>query len=186
MGILRNLVFIVRQRLDSRSRISANVYMKGHENIQLGHGCKIHDSASLDASRGLLSLGERVIINRFAYLQADKGGVQLGNRVEINNFTIINGTGGVTIGDDTLIGPGVRIISYQHQYAAGVLIRDQPTLALPIHIGRDVWIGANAIILAGVSIGDGAVIGSGAVVTKDVVDNAVMVGVPAKKIKVRS
>ncbi len=186
MGILKNVVFTIKHRLSSRSRISANVYIKGHKNISLGQQCKIHDSASLDASRGVLSLGDKVTVNRFAYLQADRGGVRLGNRVEINNFSIINGTGGVVIGDDTLLGPGVRIISYQHQYNAGTLIRSQPTLAKPIHIGRDVWIGANAVILAGVTIGDGAVIGAGSVVTRDVAANVVMAGVPAKQIKVRN
>jgi acetyltransferase-like isoleucine patch superfamily enzyme len=186
MGILKNVLFVIKHRLSSHSRISANVYIKGHKNISLGQRCKIHDSASLDASRGVLSLGDRVTLNRFAYLQADKGGIRLGNRVEVNNFSIINGTGGVVIGDDTLIGPGVRIISYQHQYDAGKLIREQPSVAKAIQIGRDVWIGANAIILAGVTIGDGAVVGAGAVVTKDVASNAVVVGVPAKQVKSRS
>jgi len=53
----------------------------------------------------------------------------------------------------------------------------------PVHIGRDVWIGANAVILPGVTIGDGAVIAAGAVVTKDVPENTVAGGVPAKVIK---
>ena len=53
----------------------------------------------------------------------------------------------------------------------------------PISIGKNVWIGANATVLAGVSIGDGAVIAAGAVVTKDVPENTVVGGVPAKTIK---
>ena len=53
----------------------------------------------------------------------------------------------------------------------------------PIHIGRDVWIGANAVILPGITIGDGAVIAAGAVVTKDVPENTVAGGVPARVIK---
>ena len=56
-------------------------------------------------------------------------------------------------------------------------------IAQPIHIGKNVWIGSNATILAGVSIGNGAVIGAGSVVTKDVPENTVYAGVPAKKIK---
>ncbi|HDZ8876661.1 hypothetical protein J4G66_16215 [Aeromonas dhakensis] len=54
-----------------------------------------------------------------------------------------------------------------------------------IKIGNDVWIGANAIILPGVTIGDGAVVGAGAVVTRDVPDYAIVVGVPAKVIRQR-
>jgi len=73
----------------------------------------------------------------------------------------------------------VRIISYQHRHARGATIRSQPVDAKPIRIGRDVWLGANAIILAGVTIGDGAVVAAGAVVREDVPPYAVVAGVPA-------
>ena len=53
----------------------------------------------------------------------------------------------------------------------------------PIHIGKNVWIGANATVLAGVNIGDGAVVAAGAVVTKDVEPNTIVGGVPAKLLK---
>lgn len=187
MRLLRTLLFALRARLANGSRVSAGAYLKGHGNIRLGAKCKIHDGASLDASRGPgIDLGEQVTLNRYAYLQGDKGGVRLGHRVEVNNFSIINGTGGVDIGDDSLIGPGVRIISYQHRHAAGVPIRCQPSEAKPIRIGRDVWIGANAVILAGITIGDGAVVGAGAVVTRDVTPGAIVAGVPARMIKTRA
>lgn len=180
MRFLKTLLFSLRNRLTGGSRVSPNAYLKGHANIRLGSKCKIHDSASLDASRGPgIELGDQVTVNRYAYLQGDKGGIRFGNRVEINNYSIINGTGGVDVGDDTLIGPGVRIISYQHQYAADATIRSQPTIAAPVRIGSDVWIGANAVILAGITIGNGAVIGAGAVVTHDVAMNTIVVGVPA-------
>lgn len=186
MRFLKTLMFSLRARLANGSRVSPGAYLKGHGNIRLGDKCKIHDAASLDASRGPgIDLGKQVTVNRYAYLQGDNGGIRLGDRVEINNFSIVNGTGGVDVGDDTLIGPGVRIVSYQHQYAAGATIRSQPTVAAPIRIGRDVWIGANAVILAGITIGDGAVVGAGAVVTRDVADNAIVVGVPARPMKER-
>jgi acetyltransferase-like isoleucine patch superfamily enzyme len=140
----------------------------------------------VDASRSPgVRLGDKVTLNRYAYVQGGNGGVRLGNRVEINNFSIVNGTGGVEIGDDTLLGPGVRMISYQHRYARGATIRSQPVDARPIRVGRDVWIGANAVILAGVTIGDGAVVAAGAVVRDDVPDYAVVAGVPATIRKMR-
>lgn len=179
MNPFRQLMFILRQRRVG-NRISFSAYLKGYEKIELGRGCKIHADASVDASRSIgVRLGDQVTLNRYAYVQGGKGGVRLGNRVEINNFSIVNGTGGVDIGDDTLIGPGVRIISYQHQYASDTAIRLQPTIAIPIHIGRDCWLGANCVILAGVSIGDGAVVAAGAVVTKDVPPLTIVAGVPA-------
>ena len=179
MNPIKHLLFILSQRR-AGNRVSFSAYIKGYENILLGRGCKIHADASVDASRSPgVAFGDKVTLNRFAYVQGGNGGVRLGNRVEINNFSIINGTGGVDIGDDTLVGPGVRIISYQHRYAAGSPVRTQPVDARPIRIGRDVWIGANAIILAGVSIDDGAVIAAGAVVRADVPALAVVAGVPA-------
>jgi acetyltransferase-like isoleucine patch superfamily enzyme len=176
---LRHLLFILRQR-HAGNRVSISAYLKGHEKIALGRGCKIHADASVDASRSPgVTCGDKVTLNRYAYVQGGNGGVRLGDRVEINNFSIVNGTGGVDIGEDTLVGPGVRIISYQHRHARGETIRTQPVDAKPIRIGRDVWLGANAVILAGVTIGDGAVIAAGAVVREDVPPYAVVAGVPA-------
>ena len=179
MNVFAHLMFIVRQRR-AGNRVSFSAYIKGHERIEMGHGCKIHADASVDASRSPgVRFGDKVTLNRYAYVQGGNGGVRLGDRVEINNFSIVNGTGGVDIGDDTVIGPGVRIISYHHRYARGATIHSQPVDALPIRIGCDVWLGANSIILAGVTIGDGAVIAAGAVVREDVPPYAVVAGVPA-------
>lgn len=185
MNPIKHLLFILRQR-SAGNRVSFSAYLKGYEHIELGTGCKIHADASLDASRSTgVRFGDKVTLNRYAYIQGGAGGVRLGSGVEVNNFSIINGTGGVEIGDDTLIGPGVRIISYQHQIARDQLIRNQPTIAYPIRIGKDVWLGANCVILAGVTIGDGAVIAAGAIVREDVPAYAVAAGVPATTRKFR-
>lgn len=186
MRWLETLLFAWRARLTNRSRVSLGAYLKGCRNIHLGAHCKVHSAASLDASKGgQIHLGIGVTINRYAYLQADRGGIRLGDRVEINNYTIINGTGAVTIGDDTLVGPGVRIISYQHGIAPGRIIREQPTTGQAITIGTGAWIGANAVILSGVTVGNGAVVAAGAVVNRDVPAGAVVAGVPARHIRNR-
>ena len=185
MNPLRHLLFVLKQR-GAGNRVSFAAYIKAPEKIRLGTGCKIHADASVDASRSAgVSFGDKVTLNRFAYVQGGNGGVRLGDRVEINNFSIINGTGGVDIGDDTLVGPGVRIISYQHRHARGATIRSQAVDARPIRIGRDCWLGANAVILAGVTIGDGAVVAAGAVVREDVPVHAIVAGVPATVKKYR-
>ena len=185
MNPITHLLFILRQRR-AGNRVSFSAYLKGHERIALGRGCKIHADASVDASRSPgVRLGDKVTLNRYAYVQGGNGGVRLGNGVEINNYSIVNGTGGVDIGDDTLVGPGVRIISYQHRHAAATTIRSQPVDARPIRIGRDCWLGANSIIMAGVSIGDGAVVAAGAVVRADVPPGAIVAGVPATVKKYR-
>lgn len=92
----------------------------------------------------------------------------------------IQDQGGIYIGDNALIGHNVVLATLNHEenpQKRGNLI------PAPIKIGNDVWIGSNATILAGVTVGDGAIIAAGAVVTKDVGENAVVAGVPARYIR---
>ena len=186
MRLLETLIFAVKVRWQNRSRVSLRAYLKGTRFIRLNTRCKIHHRASIDASSGgRIELGSHVTINRYAYIQGGVG-IRIGDRVEINNFCVVDGTGGVEIGDGTLIGPGVRIVSYQHRFEGRCPIRDQGSDAKPVFIGRDVWIGANAVVLAGIKIGEGAVVGAGAVVTRDVPAWSVVTGVPARIVRVRA
>ncbi|MGX5202257.1 sugar O-acetyltransferase [Aliikangiella sp. IMCC44632] len=104
--------------------------------------------------------------------------LEIGNKVYLNvNCTIIDGAP-VKIGDDTLIGPNVQILTINHP--TNPALRAQRTnLASPVNIGKNVWIGAGAIILPGVNIGDNSVIAAGSVVTKTVPDNCLYAGNPA-------
>lgn len=93
----------------------------------------------------------------------------------------------IIFGDNVLVGPGVKILSTDHgMRLSNVPMTFQDRVQKDIKIGNDVWIGANSVITAGISIADGAVIAAGAVVTKDVAENAVVAGVPAKFIKSRT
>ena len=88
--------------------------------------------------------------------------------------------GGIVIDDGALIGHGVVLATLNHDMAPE---KRQALHPAPIHIGKGVWIGANATILAGVTIGDNAVVAAGAVVSKDVPADVIVGGVPAKPIK---
>lgn len=88
----------------------------------------------------------------------------------------------VTIGDYCMIGPNTVISTVGHPLTAEGR-RQHLSITAPIVIGNDVWIGANCVILPGVTIGNNVVIAAGAVVTKDVPNNCVVGGIPAKKIK---
>ena len=123
------------------------------------------------------TLGEGTRINPPIYvILADK--VKIGKNVVIMNGFQCMSAGGLTIEDDTMISLNCTIVTNNHD----VYERNISTCK-PVHIKRNVWIGVNVTILPGVTIGENAVVGAGAVVTKDVPDNAVVVGNPAKVIK---
>jgi maltose O-acetyltransferase len=119
-------------------------------------------------------------------VQIDKPSkLSMGDRVSINRGCVINAGGGIVIGDDVLIGPNVVIYSQNHNY----LDRTRPVASQGYTykktiIEDNVWIAAAAIILPGVTIGSGAVVAAGSVVTKDVAPNTLVVGNPARPIKV--
>lgn len=104
----------------------------------------------------------------------------IGDGCYINIGCTIQDQGGVTIGNGCQIGHHVTMVTINHDSDPAHRGDLHPE---PIVIGNDVWIGANATILPGVTIGDGAIVGAGSVVTKDVPARAVVAGVPAKIIK---
>lgn len=110
----------------------------------------------------------------------------VGNDVDFAFGVIITTNGGVSIGDRTLVGYRTQILSTNHNVPTGHgKIFSAGHEKKPVNIGSDVWIGANCIILPGVTIGEGAVIAAGSVVTKNVAPYTYAAGVPARMIKVR-
>jgi len=103
--------------------------------------------------------------------------LRIGKHVFINSGCRFQDQGGITLGDGALIGHNVVMATLNHSEQPEERANLHPA---PIHIGRNVWIGASATILSGVTIGDGAIVGAGAVVTRDVTENMIVAGVPAK------
>jgi acetyltransferase-like isoleucine patch superfamily enzyme len=103
----------------------------------------------------------------------------LGSRIDIGEYTHIRASGGVTIGDRVLVAAGAVITSREHPAA---LPRFGVVADAPVVIEDDVWIGAGAIVLPGVTIGRGAIVGAGAVVTGAVAPFTIVGGVPARMI----
>ncbi len=106
--------------------------------------------------------------------------ITIGNNVFINADCKFQDQGGITIDDGALIGHGVVLATLNHDMDPE---KRQQLHPAPIHIGKRVWIGANATVTGGVTIGDNSVVAAGAVVTKDVPANVVAGGVPARVIK---
>jgi acetyltransferase-like isoleucine patch superfamily enzyme len=112
--------------------------------------------------------------------------LEVGDDVDFALGVIVTTSGGVTIGSRTLIGYRAQIISANHKIPEGKgKVFDSGHEYKKVVIGSDCWIGANSLIMPGVTIGDGAVVAAGSVVTKDVLSYTVVAGVPAKKIRDR-
>jgi acetyltransferase-like isoleucine patch superfamily enzyme len=106
--------------------------------------------------------------------------ITIGNNVFFNTGCSFQDRGGIRIGNGSMLGMNVTIATLNH----GLSIETRNiTYPSPVIIGDNVWIGSNATILPGVTIGNNSVVAAGAVVTKDVPENTVVAGVPAKVVK---
>ncbi|MCC3269496.1 sugar O-acetyltransferase [Arthrobacter gengyunqii] len=117
----------------------------------------------------------------FPPFSADFGrNITLGKRVFINSGCRFQDQGGISIGDDCLIGHNAVLATLNHDLSPSRRADMHPA---PITIGRNVWLGSNVTVLPGVTIGNDAVVAAGAVVTKDVPARSVVVGSPARVIR---
>ena len=112
--------------------------------------------------------------------------IRIGRNCHFNFGCYVCGSGGLSIGDDCLFGPGVKLIPMSHNFddLDRPILNQGHTMA-PITIGSNVWLGAGVIVLPGVTIGSGVVVGAGAVVSRDLPENAVATGVPARVVRYR-
>ena len=137
-----------------------------------------------------VSLGERCSLEQNVYFNA-AGGHSSGTTIEIGAGTFIgsgcefNAIESIRIGNTCLIASGSRFIDHNHGTDLGTPMKLQPEIAAPILVGSDVWIGANCIVLKGVTIGEGAIVAAGSVVTRSVDPYTIVGGVPAKLIRSR-
>lgn len=134
--------------------------------------------------RKLGSCGDRVYFGAFIIVD-DFSKLQLGSGISIHNGVTILSKGGVYIGDNVAVAHGSSIISGNHTWAdPSVAIKHNPVELAHVYIHEDVWVGAGARVLAGVTIKTRSVIAAGAIVNKDVESCAVYGGVPARRLRV--
>jgi acetyltransferase-like isoleucine patch superfamily enzyme len=140
--------------------------------------------------RGVLRMrigeGSALLMDLYIYIRGrarpGRPGITIGRRTVINQQCCLDGRGGLSIGNNVDISPGVWILTDSHDMHDPFF---REVLA-PVTIGDHVWIGSRALILPGVTVGEGAVIAAGAVVTSNVAPYAVVAGVPAREIGTRS
>lgn len=106
--------------------------------------------------------------------------INIGKNVFVNHACTFMDRGGITLEDNVLIGPKVNLITTNHPINPA---ERRATISQPIIIKKGAWIGVGATILPGVTIGENSIVAAGAVVSKDVSDNTIVGGIPAKFIK---
>ena len=143
----------------------------------------IHRSARMDTPPyRIFSLGDYSVIESFACINNAVGDVIIGDHTRIGLHNTIIGP--VEIGNNVNLAQGITVTALNHNFSdTNKRIDEQGVSTNPVTIEDDVWVGANAVILPGVTIGEHCVIAAGAVVTKDVPPHSLVAGVPAKVIK---
>ena len=148
-----------------------------------GRHAVIHRSARMDTPPyRKFSLGDYSVIESFSCINNAVGDVIIGDHTRIGLHNTIIGP--VTIGSHVNLAQGITVTALNHNFEdSDKRIDEQGVSTTPVTIEDDIWIGANAVILPGVTIGNHSVVAAGAVVTKNVPPHSLVAGVPAKIIK---
>lgn len=155
-----------------------------HNKDFIGEGTVISAYSQISSSNGgMIKIGNNCEIGRGVLILSYGGKIIIGDNCSFNPYTLIYGHGGLTIGNNVRIAAHTVIIPANHVFInPNKIIREQGLTTIGITIKNDVWIGAGAKILDGVTIETGSVIGAGAVVTKSTQPFSINAGVPAKEI----
>lgn len=174
--------------------IGKGVTLRYSNHLLAGKDLIIEEYAEVNClSTRNITLGDRVTIGRNAIIRPSNSyggpigeGLRIGNNSNIGAYNYVGCSGYIDIGNDVMLGPRVGLYAENHNFAdTNIPIKDQGVTKKFIKIEDDCWIGANAIIVAGVTIGRGSVVAAGSVVTKDVPPYSVVAGSPSRIIKKR-
>lgn len=177
----RWLDYLIMNQRDARPRWYLRLLAPLYQHR--GRGSKIYWSARMDTPPyRRFWLGKQSVIESFCCINNAVGDVTIGDHTRIGIHSTIIGP--VCIGSHVHLAQGITVTALNHRYDDKKRrIDEQGVSTQPVVISDDVWIGANAVILPGVTIGRHAIVAAGAVVTKDVPDYCMVGGVPAKIIK---
>ncbi len=177
----RTLDWMIMNQRDARPRWFIRLLAPLYQHR--GRGSKIYWSVRMDTPPyRRFWLGRKSIVESYCCINNAVGDVTIGDDTRIGiHCTMI---GPVCIGSHVNLAQGITVTALNHNFEDTTRrIDEQGISTKPVVIGDDVWIGANAVILPGVTIGRHAVVAAGAVVSKDVPDYCIVAGVPAKVIK---
>lgn len=175
---LKRLVdFLIMNEVQTRPRWYVRLIAPLYQHR--GRGAVVYRSVRMDTPPyRRFTLGDGSVVESFCCINNAVGDVIIGSHTRVGLHSTVIGP--VTIGNDVNIAQGVVLSGLNHNFVErDVPIARQGVTTATITIGDDVWIGANAVILAGVSIGSHSVVAAGAVVTRDVAPHTLVAGVPA-------
>lgn len=180
-ALKRMLDLLIMNQRDARPRWYIRLLAPLYQ--QRGRGSKIYGSVRMDTPPyRRFVLGRRSVVESFCCINNAVGDVIIGDNTRIGLHTTVIGP--VEIGSNVNLAQGIVITALNHNFTDCTRrIDEQGISTAKVTIGNDVWIGANATVLPGVTIGNHSVVAAGAVVTKDVPPYSLVGGVPAKILK---
>lgn len=179
--VKRLLDWLIMNQRDTRPRWYIRLLAPLYQHR--GRHSKIYRSVRMDTPPyRTFSLGDHSVVESFSCINNAVGDVVIGDHTRIGLHNTIIGP--VTIGQHVNLAQGIVVTALNHNYSIpDQRIDQQGVTTAAVTIGNDCWIGANAVILPGVTIGEHSVVAAGAVVTKDVPSHSLVAGVPARIIK---
>lgn len=171
VGERTNLLGFEKVKIDRTMTIGHDVTISslGSKGFSFGKNFSIKDFSSIDS---------------FGSIKKESGTLFIGDNVGISEFCYFSIRGNLYIGNDVIFGPDVKIFTENHSFEISEIpFRLQEEIRADVKIGNNVWIGAGSTILPGVLIGNNVVVAAGSVVNKNIEDNSLVGGVPAKLIK---
>ena len=177
----KTLDWLIMNQRDARPRWYVRLLAPLYQHR--GRDSKIYRSVRMDTPPYRhFSLGQKSVIESYSCINNAVGDVVIGDHTRIGLHNTIIGP--VTIGSHVNLAQGITVTALNHNFEAPERrIDEQGVSTQQVTIGDDIWIGANAVVLPGVTVGNHCVIAAGAVVTKDVPPHSLVAGVPAKIIK---
>ena len=177
----RTLDWLIMNQRDARPRWYIRLLAPLYQHR--GRGSKIYNSVRMDTPPyRRFSIGRQSVVESFSCINNAVGDVVIGDHTRIGLHNTIIGP--VSIGSHVNLAQGITVTALNHNFSEpNKRIDEQGVSTQEIVINDDLWIGANAVILPGVTIGSHCVVAAGAVVTKDIPDGCIVAGVPAKIIK---
>ena len=177
----KTLDWLIMNQRDARPRWYIRLLAQLYQHR--GRDSKIYRSVRMDTPPyRRFFLGQKSVIESYSCINNAVGDVVIGDHTRIGLHNTIIGP--VTIGSHVNLAQGITVTALNHNFEAPERrIDEQGVSTQQVTIGDDIWIGANAVVLPGVTVGNHCVIAAGAVVTKDVPPHSLVAGVPAKIIK---